>query len=183
MFRAAWYLWLGNDAKEPFFDPARLERPFRSHFAMCYAGATKAIWCQLFPASVWPREDSAVWDENELTERVLARVDGFDFVEHKNGHWQKGDCHFVDDMTGPCLSYYRDMPRGLIGVEDRTVAETFPKEAIDWIPPRFTQFDKPEWIFPVVRGFFPELAGWLDGYHEVLNVTLNSATWPEGEER
>lgn len=180
MFRAAWYHWLGNGGNEPDFDPKRFERPFRAHFAMCYAGATVSIWRELFPQVVFPSEDTATWDELELTRRVLEFVEGREFREHRKGHWQKGVCHFVDDMTGPCLSSYRDMPRGLIGVEDRTIAETYQADAIDWIPPRFTQFDKPEWIFPALRGFYPELAGWLDGYHNVLGTHLGSATWPQG---
>lgn len=186
LLRACWYLWLGNEGREPFFDPARLEPtgdpscPYRSHFAMCYAGATKEIWRELFQSGTWPAHDTNSWDEEALTARVLDRVRGQPFAELGRGRWRKGDLHFVDPLDAPLLSEYRDMPRGMIRLGDiwKPAMGPAPEGAIDFIPPRFTQYDRPAWIFPAVRLYFPELGDWLDGYYRVLDETMGSAVWP-----
>lgn len=179
LLRAAWYLWLGNEGREPVFDPERLV-PGRSHFAMCYVGATKEIWHELFQSGTWPAVDTPSWDEEALSHRLLQRVAGQPFSELGRGHWLKGDLHFIDPLDAPLLSVYQDMPRGMLRLGDTWKPDKgpAPEGAIDFVPPRFTQREHPWWIFAAVRAYFPELSDWLSGYRQMLDTTLGTAQWP-----
>lgn len=117
-------------------------------FAMCYCGATVALWRELmfldpevdpvanlktivtyqaleepFKTRQVSERGEAVWgdlDEMTLSQRWLGSLRvGFEpCVEVKVGEWRKGDLTLVDPVDRPHLSSLDNVPRGLLRLGD-----------------------------------------------------------------
>lgn len=193
--RAMYHHWeaIGNAGAAADI-PESLLVPGSWRFAMCYAGATVAMWRELLglipgaPAAslaalVGERtDDPPDLDEIKMSAAFLNRASGAPLTAVSDGVWQKGELQLVDPVRAPLLSMYASVPRGMLRLQDLDVDAYHVRDerVIDFIPARFSQAALPFHQFGVARIYFPEEAEWLIGYESKLRsaiVTGGPSLW------
>ena len=186
VLRALYASWLACTAPPPVVDWSRVNADCW-RFQMCYAGALVRIWRELWDLPLCDSHaalrkllegtygDAVDFDEAKLSYAFLSakRAQGEWKTIDEAGVWQRGELVFVDPMNLPLLSKYYNMPRGLIGPEDRSDHP----EAVDFIPPRFGRENFSWWCFDIAKHYWPEEREWLTGYQDRVYKVWESFSW------